>query len=182
MCCAHCHREIAAGTTVWDGVKRSAQVCAICLSFVASFAFGQTSPAPEPAPLPRYTRSIVFDSGSRPIGSTGVLQMMGELNGNTSCPVPSASFTCSTQLPEGDRDEPEHLPEESGSTINPISFSGMMANVHAQVTITSWEPPDRNHSAMDRFFLETDLHAKRSTLKVSSVNIQRPMPRARRSC
>jgi len=182
MCCAHCHREITAGTPVRDGMKRWVRVCAICFPFVASFAFGQTSPAPEPAPLPRYTRSIVFDSGSSASGPTGMLQLIGELNGNTSCPFPSASYTCSTQLPEGDRDGPEHLPEESGSTINPISFSGMMANVQAQVTTASWEPPDQNHSAMDRFFLETNLHAKHTTLRVSSVSMQRPIPRARRSC
>jgi hypothetical protein len=46
----------------------------------------------------------------------------------------------------------------------------------------SWEPPDQHHSAMDRFFLETDLHAKYTTLKVGSIHTQRPMPRARRSC
>jgi hypothetical protein len=185
MCCDHCHREIAPGTerTIWDGVKRWVRVCALCLPFVVSVTFGETSPAPEPPPLLRFTRSPVFDSSSRSIGS-GVLPMMGELNGNTSCPVsvPSASFTCPTQLPEGDGNEPEHLPEESGSTINPINSSGMISNVQAHVTMTSWEPPDRNHSAMDRFFLETDLHGKYTTLKVGSIHAQRPMPRARRSC
>ncbi len=194
MCCAACHREIASGTerTVWDGVKRWVRVCALCFPFVASTMFGQTSPTQEPAPVPMYPRSIVFDSGSasRPLGwrreewSGDFVSVGEEMNGDTSCSesIPSSTFTlssCPTQLPEGDKHEQEHFPEESGSTISPINFSGIMANVQAQVTTVSWEPRAQGHSPLDHFFMKPVPH---TMLKVGSVHAQRSMPRARRSC
>jgi len=109
---------------------------------------------------------------------------VGEMNGDTSCSVsvPPASFMvspCPIQLPEGDKHEQEHFPEESGSTISPINFSGIIANVQAQVTNVSWEPRVRGHSPLDHFFMKPVTH---TMLKVDSVHAQRPMPRARRSC
>ena len=189
MCCDRCHGEIAPGTerTVWDGMKRWVRVCAVCLPFFASVTFGQTSPTQEPPPIARYTRSISVDSSSgggptgwRPEGWS----RNREMNGDTSCSasIPSESFalsSCPTRLPEEDKHEPEHLPEETGSTINPINFSGMMANVQAQVTTVSWEPRGQGYSPLDHFFMKPVPH---TTLKVSSVHAQRPMPRARRSC
>jgi hypothetical protein len=72
VCCDHCHREIAPGTerTIWDGVKRWVRVCALCLPFVVSVTFGQDSPTQEPAPIARYSRSILADSGTGGSGPT----------------------------------------------------------------------------------------------------------------
>lgn len=194
MCCDHCHCEIAPGTerTIWDGVKRWVRVCAVCLPFVASITFGQTSPTQEPPPIARYARSISVDSS---VGAGGPTEwrregwsrnrvIIREMNGDSSCSalVPSESSTlpsCPTRLPEEDKHEPEHLPEESGSTISPINFSGIMANVQAQVTTVSWEPRGQGYSPLDDFFMKPVPH---TTLKVGSVHAPRPMPRARRSC
>lgn len=194
MCCDHCHCEIAPGTerTVWDGMKRWVRVCAVCLPFVACITFGQTSPTQEPSPIARYTRSISVDSSTGADGPTGRRRggwsrntvTIGEMNGDTSCSasVPSEAFTlspCPSRPPQEDKHEPEHLPEESGSTISPINFSGIMANVQAQVTTVSWEPRGQGYSPLDHFLMQPVPH---TTLKVGSVHAQRPMPRARRSC
>lgn len=104
MCCDHCHCEIAPGTerTIWDGVKRWVRVCAVCLPFVASITFGQTSPTQESPPITRYARSISVDSSAgaggptewRREGGSRNRVIIGEMNGDTSCSalVPSESF------------------------------------------------------------------------------------------
>ena len=186
MCCDHCHCEIAPGTerTVWDGVKRWVRVCALCLPFVASITFGQTSPTQEPAPIPRYIRSTSIDS------STGATEPTGwrreELSRDFVI-VEEHQSTEPARPPHEDTPELPHPPHGEGSGELPIfvgiGASGAMTNVANTAMISpSWEPPDHNHSAMDRFFLETDPHAQHATLKVGSVHAQRPTPRARRSC
>jgi hypothetical protein len=204
MCCDRCHRQIEPGTetTVWGGVKRYVLVCALCLPFATSIMFGQTSPTPEPAPLPTFSRRVSVDSGSSgttnmPLGWRSQDRITGAVfvaNDGEPCDTETTGFrsftlsSCPTPLPGEDTPELPHPPHGEGSGELPIfvgiGASGAQSNVtNAMITSTSWEPPDQNHSAAGHFFLDTDPHAKHPTLQVGSVRAQRPMiPRARRSC
>jgi hypothetical protein len=187
MRCDHCHREITPGTerSAWiNPLKRVGRVCVTCaILLLPTFTSGQTSPPQEPPPIPRSARRVSVDSGGdsmagrRREGWNGDL-LIGE-NRDTAPAGPA-------RLPEKNTPEVPHPPHGEGSRELPI-FVGIGASGRINVAITpivsfSWEPPDQNHSAMDRFFLETDPHAKHTTLKVGPVHAPRPMPRARRSC
>ena len=200
MCCERCRCEIAPGTarTIWDGATRWVRVCTLCVPFVASIIFGQTSPALEPAPVLRYTRSVAVDSGAsatdpidwRSEGWSGVAFYAGKFVETCDAETLGSLFTVSCPSPLRDENTPElpHPPHGEGSGELPIfvgiGASGAMSNVvNTAMASSSWEPPDQNHSATGGFFLETDPHAKHMPLKVGSVGAQRPMmPRIRRSC
>ena len=191
MCCDHCHCEITPGTerSAWiSPLKRVGRVCVTCaILLLPTFTSGQTSPPQEPPPILRSARRVSVDSGGgsmtagrRREGWNEDLLIVGE--SRDTAPARPA------RLPEENTPEPDlpHPPHGEGSGELPI-FVGIGASGGMNVAITpmvsfSWEPPDQNHSAMDRFFLETDPHTKHTTLKVDSAKAQRPMPRARRSC
>jgi hypothetical protein len=193
MCCEHCHREITPGTerTVWYGVKRWVRVCALCLPFATSIAFGEASPPQAPQPVLYTPKCVKVDSGlSDSTLSSWYLQQ--KLNGfclvdhESDDRLPVASLTMpyagsSPALPGEDHPAPEHPPE--GSTFNPISGSGAMANTNAAMTVTTWEPPDPGYSTLDRIFA-SQRAARGVMLGLGSVTRQhRPLvPRARRNC
>ena len=192
MCCDHCHCEITPGTerTFWDSIKHSVWVCAACAAFLISTASpGPTSPQQEPPPILRAARRVVVDSGSS--GNTLSGRYWQQMNGffvagQDSDDEPVASLMMphahSSPAPPGeDRPGPEHPPE--GSTFNPISGSGAMANTNAAMRVSTWEPPDPGYSPLDQLFA-SQASVRGVMLKVGSVQLQhRPLlPRARRNC
>lgn len=195
MCCDHCHCEITPGSerTVWDGLKRSVQVCALCFPFVASIVFGQTTPEHAPRPVLRATRAVVVDSGSS--GSTlserywqhwNGLALIGQDSDHN--PVDSLRVPhdgSAPTIPAEEQPNPDNQPHppHQGSTFLGISGSGAMANTNAMITVTSWEPPNPAYSPMARIFA-SESSARGVILKVGSVTPPlRPfLPRARRNC
>ena len=197
MCCDHCHREITPGTenTVLDRVKGWVRVCTLCVPFVASIVFGQTSPTQAPPPIINPARSVVQDSGS--LGSANTLLsewyrrqlsqflVVQDSDDNlvASLTVPPA-VPAPARLPE-EKPNPENQPHppEQGSTFVGISGSGAMSNTAAVTTISSWDPPDPAYSSLARIF-EPQSSARGVMLKIGPVAPQhRPfLPRARRNC
>jgi hypothetical protein len=195
MCCDHCNCAIAPGTEriVWDGVKRWARVCTLCVPFVVSIVFGQTSPVQAPPPIIQTGRRVVVDSGSSSTLSGRYWQQ--QLNGffvagQDSDDNPVASLTVphngsTPTLPAEEQPNPDNQPHppHQGSTFLGISGSGAMANTNSAMTVTTWEPPDPGFSSLARLF-ERQSSARGVMLKVGSVAPQhRPfLPRARRNC